>query len=847
MADCCPHCGLPNRYFSSQGLSVLTQPARVSESASSYNVNYNEELFEQFIKEYNRLLLTDQYIPSSDIKYLYSKYFPGSNDVNLQVLNKYFKEIEEHNDQFIKTKLAEYKTYFDELFTAIDKSINLDEDQRKAILADEDHCLIIAGAGAGKTTTMAGKVKYLIEKMGVATGEIIVISYTNKAIDELKERINDKLGIPVKILTFHAFGYEIIRNSTDERFTVNYKSFDIIYNFLNQTVFNDNNMLAHLILFLGYYFDIPDDIFKFKSINEYSTYKANLDYETLKSRLGEFIQTITDQRSRANRTITGEFLRSGQEVQIANFLYLHNIDYEYEKPYKFNFPNSKKLYTPDFFIKQDENECFIEHFGISEDFKDFDLEGKTLEKYQKSVLEKKRLHKSHNTNLITTWSRYNDSRSLLVHLREELEKMGFVLNKRDDTEVYKRIQETNKEKYIYKLVIFIIQFIENYKTCGYGIDDFNKLRQKTKNVRTLLFLDIVEKVFLFYQEELKKQNSIDFADMINDAEKILNDISDYKEKVPYKYIIIDEFQDIAKQRYNLTKKLADVTGAKVVAVGDDWQSIFAFAGSDITLFTKFLELMGSGKELIIKHTYRNAQKLIDIAGGFVQKNSSQIKKSLISIKNIDNPVVVRCYDDSSNIRKNWIATIEDCISEIINKSKKGSSILIIGRYNFDKKMLTDSERFIEKSKDKIICSKHPKADITFLTAHSSKGLGFDNVILINMIEGKFGFPSQIEDDPILKLVTYTDYAIPFAEERRLFYVALTRTKNRVYLITPQQRPSRFVLELINDYKVPYDKQINKGPIPSKSILCPICKMPLKYENNKNYGLRLYMCTNEPEI
>ena len=134
-----------------------------------------------------------------------------------------------------------------------------------------------------------------------------------------------------------------------------------------------------------------------------------------------------------------------------------------------------------------------------------------------------------------------------------------------------------------------------------------------------------------------------------------------------------------------------------------------------------------------------------------------------------------------------------------------------------------------------------------MTAHSSKGLGYDNVILINMFEGKFGFPCQIEDDPIIKLVTYEDNSMPFAEERRLFYVAMTRTKNRVYIATPKTKPSRFLVELIKDFNIPHNDKINMQVVDLFNLRCPICGFPLKYEFNKNYGLNLWICTNEAEL
>ena len=183
--------------------------------------------------------------------------------------------------------------------------------------------------------------------------------------------------------------------------------------------------------------------------------------------------------------------------------------------------------------------------------------------------------------------------------------------------------------------------------------------------------------------------------MINDAHFYLQEIERQNVTLPYKYIIIDEFQDIARQRFNLTKRLSQITQAKVVAVGDDWQSIYAFSGSDITLFTRFLELMRAGTELKITHTYRNSQELIDIAGGFVQRNTSQIRKQLISPKHLENPIVLEVFDDSTKPMERLADTIEHIIGEILSEYGEQSSILLIGRYNYDMYKLYRTNRFSE--------------------------------------------------------------------------------------------------------------------------------------------------------
>ncbi len=470
-----------------------------------------------------------------------------------------------------------------------------------------------------------------------------------------------------------------------------------------------------------------------------------------------------------------------------------------------------------------------------------------IAKYKKEIRDKRALHSAYHTKLLETWSFYNDRRPLLDHLRDVLEKEGFVLKPRNLDEVYRKIVETGKDKYIYKLIFFMMNFIEQYKTTGYDAGGFDILRKKTDNPRTLLFLDIAEQVYHHYQAMLKKNNEIDFADMINDAHSYLQEIEQQGIELPYKYIIIDEFQDIARQRFNLTKRLSEITKAKVVAVGDDWQSIYAFSGSDITLFTRFLELMGAGTELKITHTYRNSQELIDIAGGFVQKNATQIRKQLISPKHLKDPVLLREFNDSVKPMKALATQIEVVIGEIIKEFGIESSILLIGRYNYDMYKLYNTGRFSELPNNRVKSEAYPNADISFMTAHSSKGLGYDNVVLINMFEGKFGFPCQIEDDPIMKLVTYEDTSMPYAEERRLFYVALTRTKNRVYIMTPQNKPSRFLIELIKENHLSHSDQLNMQVVDLFNLRCPVCGFPLKYEFNKNYGLNLWICTNEVEV
>jgi len=855
-AASCPNCGLPAQYL------IRTEEVKKVDVSEMRNivVSFEQDYLSMFqqkyisIKQINKVM--ELYDPYYELCLDKEKLEEIRKDFNInpllldKFLNNFTKleeQIKKYNERYIDQELVKEKEYFDNILKDIDPNIMLDEEQRRAVLMDDNHCLLIAGAGAGKTTTMAAKVKYLVEKKGVNPSEIIVISYTNKAINELKERINDKLKIPAKISTFHALGFEIIKRFNEIPPEVNFSSYSIILDILEKTIFEDKQFMRNLILFMGYYFDIPEEALKFKNLSEYHLYKSSQEFSTLRGNIDGYIQKVEDIRTQKMKTITGEFLRSMQEVEIANFLYLNGIDYEYEKSYEYCMPGSTKIYTPDFYIRQGENEAYIEHFGISQDYRSNYYTPAQLARYSKNITDKRMLHKAKGTILIETWSKYKDGKSLRTHLKEELEKNGFILKPRNSEEIYRKIIETGKDKYVVKFILFMMSFIDHYKTLGYDENGFDILCKRTDNERSLLFLSLARTVYGYYEKELKRRNQIDYADMINDGTYYLNEIAKQNLQLPYKYIIIDEFQDIARQRFHFARKLSEVSDAKIVAVGDDWQSIFAFAGSDITLFTKFLEFMGTGKEMKITHTYRNSQELIDIAGGFIQKNQAQIQKKLISPKHLKDPIRIQTFDDTYRITEHLAEAVEKAIGEIIDEYGMNSSILLIGRYNFDFHKLEKTGKFKELERNKVESTTYPKANITFLTAHSSKGLGYDNVIMINLFESKFGFPAQIEDDPIMKLVIHQDDNIPFAEERRLLYVALTRTKNRVYMIAPEQRPSRFLIELINDYQLEHPEALNMNIVQNYRMKCPICGFPLKYEVNKNYGLPLYICTNEPEI
>lgn len=768
------------------------------------------------------------------------------------------KKISIHNEQYILNHLKIDKEYLDNVLKNDDPNILLDDEQRRVVLSDEDYTLVIAGAGAGKTTTIEAKAKYLVEKKNIDPSRILIVSFTRKATNELKERFK-KLNIPVDIATFHSIGNTIIKENDGEKYKIVTTGF--MYRVIQDWFINkldDEYFIKKIMLFFASYLNIPFEdeknitlLYKRLSQNDLTTLK-----EDLKKDLNEFQK----EQARSKITLNSEKVRSIDECRIANFLFINGIEYEYEPVYQHCIKGSMKPYTPDFAIKYNGETIYLEHFGISESGENNRFTKEELEEYKKHVNDKVRLHKEHKTKLIYTFSKYNDGRDLITHLKEKLEKVGITLNKVDQTKIYKALIEQAQDKYFYKLIMLICNFINRFKVNNYDPNTkFDEWQYAVKNERTKLFIEIAKRCFMVYESRRLEEKAIDFEDMINNAINILHKRIVDCDYLPYDYIFVDEYQDISIQRFDLCKMLSEASKAKIVAVGDDWQSIYKFSGSKIELFTDFKEKMGYADILKITSTHRNSQELIDVAGQFVMANEKQIKKELKSNKHISDPVILMTYDDSNEKDDNLHGpfyrlgeTIEKTLDDIVLKSNN-KDVLFIGRYNFEGAQLGTLTDFFYIKNNRLKSKKYPDLDIEFLTAHSSKGLGYSNVVIINGKDDVLGFPSKIEDDPVMKLVIPEDENLEYEEERRLFYVALTRTKNRVYVVVPKFKPSKFVLELNEKYTSVIVKGEDFDPMvqDKKRNKCPVCGYPLQYRHSRFKFLKpnakLWICSNDPEV
>lgn len=307
---------------------------------------------------------------------------------------------------------------------------------------------------------------------------------------------------------------------------------------------------------------------------------------------------------------------------------------------------------------------------------------------------------------------------------------------------------------------------------------------KKKRLKNHLIL--IYAIITYYETKKERNNYLDFHDLIKKATNIL------KEKgcpFPIKEIIIDEFQDSSYSRLLLIKEIKERTKANLMVVGDDFQSIYGFSGCDLNLFLNFKKYFPNTTTYHLNETYRNSQELIDIAGTFIKKNPYQIKKNLKSLKKRKQPIKIVYFKEKETI-----------LEKVLSNIKENEKILILGRNNFDIKNYTKKLPYQLKSNNQIEFQKFKNHQITYLTIHKSKGLESDIVILLNVEDSINGIPTQLKNKKLMNLITKKE-SYPFEEERRLFYVALTRTKKDIYLLTPITKPSSFIKEIKKDKNV----------------------------------------------
>ena len=664
------------------------------------------------------------------------------------------------NDAFMAKEVETQSDFFEK-----GQEKPLDADQWLAVVCDEDYTLVLAGAGSGKTSVIAAKAAYLAKVKNVPEEEILLLTFGKKAAEEMQKRVREKYGLKkIKAGTIHALGKGIIGKVEGKAPMV---LEDDNAPTRNTQLYLENKVIERLMK--------TDQGFMWRMARFFSELglppKTQWDF----NKKEEWEAYIEDQEGFV--TQSNDRVKSFEEKIIADFLFSRGIKFEYEKPYKIETATvEKSQYRPDFHLT--DYDIYLEHFGINRKGEPPPYFGDVEKRdYLRSMEWKKGLHEVNGTKLICTYSYMRQEGTLTRDLEDLLTQSGVRLMDHP-VQYEKLIKGTDIAPFITRVIKV---FLGLYKQGGH---DVGELREKIRgrldlvSLRSKAFLEIFEPFHAAYEKELADIKMIDFGDMINRARGYVE--KDYvKWGARFRYIIVDEFQDTSSGAIKLIRAIgAQNPGCKLYFVGDDWQSIYRFNGSDVSLIQKFEETFIDGRIVPLGNNYRSFRNVVELGEAFITKNPFQRKKPVRSMQGVRKKNLI--------VNVNKLELIEKYIRNTCEWEKiKKADVFFLGRYK------ADQPKYLEA-----LSRKFKDLNISFLTIHKSKGLEAEFVFLLPPKE--LHFPSRVSDDPILDLVAAPRENFRHAEERRLMYVAITRAKRQVFFIRPE-----------NENRMPFFREIER--------------------------------------
>lgn len=705
----------------------------------------------------------------------------------------------------------------------------LSEEQRRAAVSGEKNTLVIASAGSGKTTTVCGRVKYLLERQGVKPEEILLLSYSKKSAEDLVKKV-ESVAPGIRATTFHKTGLDILVAAEGSKFAVEEQYEEIIETYFRDELVKDPLAMRDVFTYYGLFLNNGEGGKRYKNEGERFEELKHSDFITIKDSLAA-LKTGEGEKI----TLKKERVKSFEELAIANFYFINGIDYEYERPYEYDESTlERRQYTPDFYLK--DYHIYHEHYGINREGRAPQYEREAEIEYLNGMKWKRLCHERHHTTCIETYSYEVVGNTLFDNLTERLKERGVEFHPISDDMIKQSLESFYHGQSFASFINLVATFISLYKARYSDETAFDKLLKSGfadaySKARARLFLSIAKRVYLYYSKRVHGSGKIDFDDMILRSTSALPSLSGFR----YKHIIVDEFQDISYSRAMFLKALSEHGNSDLFCVGDDWQSIYRFSGSDLSLFLNFETYFGYAERHSIGEVYRNSQQLQDAMKRFIEQNPEQIKKEIVSSKSANNPIRVVYYDNDP------CPFLRDLLSTISSR-KEDAEVLLLGRNNRDIKPFLSTEFYFSKKTGGLVSEEFPKLRLNYSTVHGSKGLEAEYVILLSAKDAPNGFPNKTEDDPLLNLVMSRPSLYPFAEERRLWYVALTRTKSYTFILAPANAPSQFLLEMGDDV---YETNPEKLVKESEMIPCPRCKGGHLVRREDSRGHAFYGCSNYP--
>ncbi len=718
----------------------------------------------------------------------------------LPLLEQGHRYVANLNQAFVEQQTSIFSEFFDHV-----ESKPLTEQQRKACVTDEQHNLILAGAGTGKTSTMIGRAGYLIKAGLAQPQQILMLAYARKAAEEMDQRIKDKLAIRnLTVKTFHSLGKHIITQVEGEVPLIHKMAEDetLRARFVDdqiQQLLQDERYKSRLVTYFLRFTHPYKSQYDFKSLGDYNTYLLENDL----------------------RTLQGELVKSYEECEIANFLYRQGVSYQYEANYQINTSGPDyKAYQPDFYLP--DYGIYIEHFAINEHNQTPPFIKQ--QSYLEGMDWKRALHQKHQTTLIETYSYLKQQGRLTDVLSEKLLAAGVQFKPLPQNELLQKLNQLGRVSDFSQLMA---QILALFKSAYLNIKSLVELasgHEDHERMRAAAYL--FEPLYEAYQQQLRDSASIDFEDMIGMA---IDYVESGRYQSPYCYLLVDEFQDISASRARLLKALlAQQPNSNLFCVGDDWQSIYRFTGSDVSITKNFTEHFGATATSVLDKTFRFNNQIGEVASRFVTQNPDQIEKQIRSHLNVKQRAVSLLITNQDNVG------IHAALSAISAKSTEPASVLLLARFSFRKPDISALRR------------QYPHFKMQFMTVHAAKGKEADYVLALGLEKGIHGFPSEKAVHPLLELLLPKAEAFKHAEERRLFYVALTRARHHVYLITDGNNPSPFVRELIdNGYSI-LTNEFNGKDIQGKiaNIVCNQCQSGYMVTRDGPHG-SFFGCSEYP--
>jgi DNA helicase IV len=709
------------------------------------------------------------------------------------------------NEAFVASELDTYRAFFDKVETS-----PLTTAQRRSCVINEDNNLVLAGAGTGKTSTMMGRAGYLLAAGRAEPEQVLMLAFARKAAEEMQSRQEARLAPwlsdrTLKVKTFHALGLEIIGAVEGHRPDVSPLAEDEarLRKFVDTEIDRQCQEEGYGRKLLRY---LRTEQFPYRNPFDFETHEQYLEYV----------------RTNELRTLRGEKVQSFEEVVIANLLAAHGISYEYECRYKVQTSGPDYgQYKPDFFLP--DYGIYIEHFALNQ-------QGNPPPHFQKDYLDgivwKRALHRRHNTVLIETYSHLKRAGRLEEHLLEKLAAAGIEIIPTNTSELLDELRELGAVR---ECSALLASFLVLFKQSHHQLDDLQAEAAKhIDSGRLRLLLELVAPILDAYEARLAEANEIDFGDMIRRA---ITYVEEDRYRSPYSHLMVDEFQDISNVRAQLLRALLKQRlETTLFAVGDDWQSIYRFTGSDVSLTSRFLDFFGATATTALDRTFRFNDQIGEVATQFVLRNPEQVRKTIVSKRRVNEPAVslvrVSGYQEGLDLVLSAIAQRAEA------EGNSDPTVLVLGRYNH---VFSDERNPVSRHRS----LRRHSLRVHYMTVHSAKGQEADYVVVLGLSRGKHGFPCEKPTDAFLEVLLPDAEEFQHAEERRLFYVAMTRARHRVYLIYDPAKASQFVLELDkrkNGYslcRAEFEASCLASEIPH--VPCPVCATGALVPQRGSYG------------